>query len=104
MEKKSLNIKGVGSSDRVFTAVAKVTGISHSKLLSDSRMWPVVEARMLSAITFSRCGLVDKKIAWLINRKRSTVCKSRNVGIGLLEVSKTFKDKYQKVQSIITNQ
>lgn len=104
MDKKPIIIKGVGSSDTFFDAVTKVTGISRTRLLSDSRLWPVVEARMLSAIALNRLGLVDEKIASMLNRGRSTMCKSRHAGENLLLVSKTFKDKFQKLQTILNPQ
>lgn len=104
MDKTPIIIKGVGSSDTVFDAVTKVTGISHTRLLSESRLWPVVEARMLSAIVLNRLGLVDTKIGSMLNRGRSTVCKSRHAGEDLLQVSKTFKDKFQKLQTILNPQ
>lgn len=104
MEKITLNITGVGSSDRVFAAVSKVTGMSHSKIISSSRLWQIVEARTISIISFNRLGLVDEKIALLINRARPTVCKSRKVGERLLKDSKTFKEKFHKVQTLLTNQ
>lgn len=102
--KPKIIIKGVGSADIVFDAVTKVTGISRNRLVSDSRLWPVVEARMLFAIVLNRLGLVDCKIASMINRGRSSVCKSRHAGEDLLQVSKTFKDKYQKLQTILNPQ
>lgn len=101
MDNKKIIIKEVGSSDNVFDAVTKVTGISHSRLISESRQWPVVEARMLSVIFLNRLDLADTKIAWLLNRSRPTVCKSRNTAEDLLQVSKTFKDKFRKVQTIL---
>lgn len=97
-------IKGVGSSDTFFDAVTKVTGVSRSRILSDSRLWPVVEARMLSAIVLKRLGLIDTKIGWLLNRGRSSICKSRHAGEDLLQVSKTFKDKFQKIQTILNSE
>lgn len=104
MDNKPIIINGVGSSDTFFDAVTKVTGISRTRLLSDSRLWPVVEARMLSAIVLNRLGLVDEKIATMLNRGRSTMCKSRHAGEDLLQVSKTFKDKFQKLQTILNPQ
>lgn len=103
MDKKII-IKGVGTSDTVFDAVTKVTGISHTRLLSDSRLWPVVEARMLSVLVLNRLGLVDTKIAWMLNRGRSSICKSRHVAEEFLSVSKTFQDKFNKVQTILNPQ
>lgn len=104
MYNRPINIKGVGTSDTFFDAVTKVTGISRTRLLSDSRLWPVVEARMLSAIALNRLGIVDDKIASMLNRGRSTMCKSRHAGEDLLQVSKTFKDKFQKLQTILNQQ
>ena len=102
--KPIIPIKGVGTSDSVLDAVTKVTGISRTRLHSKSRLWPVVEARMLAAIVFNRLGLVDARIAWLLNRGRSSMCKSRHAGEDLLQVSKTFQDKFQKIQNILNPQ
>lgn len=96
-------IKGV-SSDTIFNAVAKATGISKARLLSESRLWPVVEARMLATIVLNDLGVVDEKIGLLLNRGRSTVCKSRHTGEDLLQVSKTFRDKFNKVQTILNSE
>lgn len=104
MENNSLIIKGNVTSDALFDAVAKVTGISRKRLLSESRLWPVVEARMLSALTLSRLGLVDIKIACILNRGRASICKSRHAGENLLAVSKTFQTKFQKLQTILNQQ
>ena len=104
MENNSLIIKGQLSTDTVLEAVTKVTGVSKKNILSGLRYWPVVEARMLSALMLSRLGLVDIKIAWILNRGRASICKSRHVGEDLLQVSKTFQDKFNKVQSILNPQ
>lgn len=104
MDNRTIIIKGVITSDSVFDAVTKVTGISRKRILSESRLWPVVEARMLTTIALNRLGLADAKIAWLVNRGRSTVCKSRHVASDLLQVSSTFKDKFNKVQTILNTQ
>lgn len=102
--KPIITIKGVGTSDTVLDAVTKVTGISRTRLLSESRLWPVVEARMLSALTLNWLGLDDLRIAWVLNRGRSSVCKSRHAAMWQHEYSKTFKDKFQKVQTILNHQ
>lgn len=103
MDNTSFFIKGVITADTVIDAVTKVTGISRKKILSESRLWPVVEARMISALVFNSLGLSDIKIAWILNRGRSSVCKSRHAAQKLLEYSKTFQGKFQKVQSLINN-
>lgn len=99
----SIIIKGVITAGTVIDAVAKVTGVSRKRILSGSRLWPVVESRMISVLVFNSLGLVDIKIAYLLKRGRSSVCKSRHTAQNLLEYSKTFQDKFGKVQSIINN-
>lgn len=103
MDSTSILIKGVISSDTVIDAVTKVTGISRKKILSESRLWPVVESRMISMLVFRSLGLTDVKIALILKRGRASVCKSRHAAQNLLEYSKTFQGKLEKVQSIINN-
>lgn len=83
-------------------AAAKVTKTSPAKIKSESRIWPVVEARMLTVLALHDLGLSDYKIACLINRGRSSVCKSRKTARLLLNLSKTFQAKYQKISSLIS--
>lgn len=104
MDNKKIIIKGVISSETVLAAVTKVTGISTSRIVSESRLWPVAEARMISVLALNRLGLTDTKTAWILNRGRSNVCKIRHTALNLLEYSKTFRDKLQKVQTIINPQ
>lgn len=103
MDNTSMIIKGVMTVGSVLDAVANVTGISRKSILSDSRLWPVVEARMISILVFNSLGLHDMKIGRILNRGRSSVCKSRHTAQKLLEYSKTFQGNLQKVQSIINN-
>ena len=103
MSNTSIIIKGVITADTVINAVTRVTGIGRKRILSDSRLWPVVEARMISVLVLNSLGLVDMKIAWILKRGRSSVCKCRHTAKKLLEYSKTFQNKFQKVQSIINN-
>lgn len=99
----SLIIKGVITADTVLNAVTRVTGVSGKRIRSESRLWPVLEARMITVLVLSSLGLADIKIAWIIKRGRSTVCKSRHSAQNLLEYSRTFRDRLRKVQSIINN-
>lgn len=103
MGNTSIIIKGVITADTVIDAVTKVTGVSRKRILSESRLWPAVEARMLAMLVFRSLGLIDVKIGWFLNRGRASICKSRNNAIKQLEYSKTFKEKFQKAQSIINN-
>lgn len=104
MQKEPIIIKGSVTSDVLFDAVTQVTGVSRKRLLSESRLWPVVEARMLSALMLSRLGLVDIKIAWILNRGRASICKSRHAAQNLLDVSKTFQTKFKKLETILNQQ
>ena len=87
----------------VLDAVAKVTGISKEKMLSSSRLWPLVEARMLVILMMHRLGCIDGTIALALHRNRSTICSSRGKAWAQLEYSKSFRDKYLKIKDIIDN-
>lgn len=84
-------------SEKVLKAVCKVTGICKTKLLSRSRLWPIVEARLLLILFLSRTGYNDQRIAWIINRDRTTVLKGRHTAEDYIIVSSSFEQKFQKV-------
>ena len=81
-------------------AVSKVTGISEGKILSRSRLWPLIEARMLLVLSLSRIGQDDQMIADLLGRNRTTILHLRHNAENYIEISKTFKDKFDKVSSL----
>lgn len=84
----------------VLNAIHSVTGISAAKILSPSRKWPVVEARMLFVLFTSRRGMRDEKIGFIINRHRTTVHFIRHRGEDYIDISKAFSDKYFNVKEI----
>lgn len=94
-------VKGYGNTDGIIAAVAKATGVPGKKILSKSKVWPCVEARLLLILLLSHTGLVDQKIAWTVGRGRASVCKSRHVAENLLDVSKTFRQKFIDLKKTI---
>lgn len=101
MDTTNLTIKGSMTARTVLAAVTKVTGVSRPRILSDSRKWPVTEARMLACVTLFSLGLPDYKIAMIIKRQRSTACKSRHAAARLIGYSKSFRTKLQQIQTIL---
>lgn len=81
------------------SVVAKATGVSKAKILSPSRRWIYVEARMLLILLLSSEGATDERIGWVIGRSRPTVTKSRHTAHGLTLYSASFRDKYNKIKS-----
>lgn len=97
----SIPVKGYGNTEGIIAAVAKATGVPGKKILSKSKVWPCVEARLLLILLLSHTGLVDQKIAWTVGRGRASVCKSRHVAEDLLDVSKTFRQKFIDLKKTI---
>lgn len=83
-----------------FNAVHKVTGISKTKICSRSRVWPVHEARMLFVLWLSRQGHDDQRLAWTLDRNRSTICKTRSYAEDYIKISSSFHDKYKKIAKL----
>jgi len=79
--------------------VSKVTGVAKSAILSPSREWPAVEARMLIVLLLYHDGVTDGAISWVLNRKRGAILKSRHNAIDTLEISKVFRDKFNLIKS-----
>lgn len=84
----------------VLDAVSRVTGVSKSNMLSRSRLWPIVEARMLVVLFFSRLGNDDQQTAWLLNRERTTILNARHKAEDYITISRTFSDKFNKIKEI----
>ena len=100
---KTIPLNSPTLAGHVLDAVAKVTGISKEKMLSSSRLWPLVEARMLVILMMHRLGCIDSTIALALHRDRSPICSSRGKARVQLEYSKSFRDKYLKIKDIIDN-
>lgn len=81
----------------IFAAVTKVTGVSKAKMLSKSRKWPVVEARMLFTLLASKLGQKDHQIAWLLKRARPTILHARHHAQDYITLSKSFCNKFNKI-------
>ena len=94
-------IKGIIPADKIIDTVATITGVSAGDILSDSRAWSAVEARMIIILLFKSLGLPDSRSAHILHRCRSSVCKSRISAQNLLDVSKTFQSKFKEAESII---
>lgn len=87
-------------SEIVLNAVYRVTGVSKTKILSRSRLWPIVEARMLFVLIFARLGQDDQQTAWMLDRDRTTILNARHKAEDYIEISKSFSDKFNKIKEI----
>lgn len=85
--------------ENIMDAVTKVTGICKRKMLSRSRLWPIVEARMLFVLFMSRTGHIDEVTASALGRNRTTILKTRHTAESYVTVSKSFQDKYAKLSA-----
>lgn len=90
-------------SEIVLDAIVRCTGISKDNILSRSRVWPIVEARMLFILFLSRIGQDDQRTAEQLNRDRTTILKIRHQAEDYISVSKTFCDKYNNLKAIYEN-
>ena len=86
--------------ENTFNAVYKVTGICRTKVRSRSRTWPIQEARMLFVLFLARRGHDDQRIAWALERNRTTVLKARHTAEDYIKVSSSFFDKFQNVSKV----
>ncbi len=84
-------------SEIIFEAVSKTTGVSKTKMLSRSRLWPVAEARMLFILFCARLGYDDQSTAWDLHRNRTTILSIRHRAEDYIGISKSFRDKYNKI-------
>ena len=83
-----------------FDAVREITGIFKSKILSRSRVWSLVEARMLFVLLLSRQGVCDQKIAWILDRTRPTILAIRHNAENYIKQSRVFADKYALIKQV----
>ncbi len=84
----------------VYDAIYRVTGISKTKMRSRSRLWPIVEARMLFVLFFDRRGHDDQSTAWELGRDRTTILNTRHKAEEYIGISMAFKDKFNKIKEI----
>ena len=94
----------MSNNEIAIAVVSKVTGVSKSHILSPSREWPAVEARQLIVLLLYYDGATDESISWVLNRKRGAILKSRHNALNTLDVSKVFKDKFNRIKSMYNEQ
>lgn len=91
-------------SEIVLNAIYRVTGISKSKLISRSRLWRIVEARMLYVLFFARQGQDDQSTAWQLCRDRTTILNARHKAEAYISISKSFNEKFNRIKEIYGNE
>lgn len=84
----------------VYDAIYRATGISKAKMLSRSRIWPIVEARMLFVLFFSRLGHDDQSLSFELGRERTTILNARRKAEDYITISITFADKFNKIKEL----
>ncbi len=87
-------------SEIVLDAICRITGVSKTKILSRSRLWPIVEARMLFVLFFARLGQNDQMTAFMLDRDRTTILNARHKAEDYIGISKSFLDKFNKLKEI----
>lgn len=85
----------------IYYAIYGATGVDYKMLASNSRLWYISEARLLCILFLYKLGLTDENIGYLLNRGRANICKCRHTAEDLNEVSKSFRDKYEKIENIL---
>lgn len=94
----------MNNNEIAIAVVSKVTGVATSTILSPSREYRAIEARMLIVMLLSRDGATDESISWVLHRKRGAILKSRHNAVATLEYSKVFRDKYSKASDLYEQQ
>lgn len=87
-------------SEIIMDAVVRATGVSKEKMLSRSRLWPIVEARMLFVLLSARMGKDDQFAALALGRNRTTILKTRHHAEDYISISSSFFEKFNKVKKI----
>lgn len=90
----------MSESEIILNAVCHVTGIPKSAMIARSRKWPVVEARLLLILFYSRLGLDDFQTACELKRDRTTILKARHTAEGYISNSKSFQNKFNRIKEI----
>ncbi|MFG6385467.1 MAG: hypothetical protein K1V80_03175 [Muribaculaceae bacterium] len=92
------------NNELAISVVSSVTGISKSTILSPSRKWPAVEARMLITLLLSHDGATDEATSLVLNRSRVSTLKSRHNAIDMMDISKVFRDKFNRIKQLYDEQ
>lgn len=81
------------------SVVSKLTGVSKKTILSPSRQWPAVEARMLIVLLLMYDGATDESTSWVLNRKRGAILKARHNALATKDISRVFRDKLNQAKA-----
>lgn len=92
------------NNELAISVVSTVTGISKSIILSPSRTWPAVEARMLIVLLLSHDGATDESTSCVLDRSRVSILKSRHNAIDMMDISKVFRDKFNRIKQMYDEQ
>lgn len=94
----------MSDNELAISVVSKVTGVPKSTILSPCRQWPAVEARMLIVLLLSHDGATDDSTSWVLHRKRGAILKSRHNALNTMDISKVFRDKFNRVKLMYNEQ
>jgi len=94
----------MNNNEIAISVVSKITGVAKSTILSPSRQWPAVEARMLIVLLLFYDGACDESISWVLNRKRGAILKSRHNALDTKRLSKVFREKFNRIKSMYDEQ
>ena len=87
----------------ILETVCHETGIRESQLLSSSRVYHLVVARMLVVLLLERRGFTDERISWILNRTRATITVMRHRAHDDLTYIRAFATRYEQIKNIIDN-
>lgn len=94
----------MSNNEIAISVVSKLTGVSKKTILSPSRQWPAVEARMLIVLLLSYDGATDESTSWVLNRKRCAILKARHNALATKDISKVFRDKFNRAKAAYDEQ
>ena len=83
--------------DKLLEAVSHVTQLPESEIVSPSRMWPLVQARMLFVLYASRNGCRDSFSTSPLHRARPTIFAIRRSARNYIAMSVSFQERYNQV-------
>lgn len=89
---------------KIIEAVCKEAGVRESQLLSASRVFPLVAARMFVILLMERRGYTDEKIGWILNRARVTITSLRAKSHNELDTNLSFRRRYEHIKNILDNE
>lgn len=89
---------------KIIEAVCKESSVRESQLLSASRVFPLVAARMLVILLMERRGYTDEKIGWILNRARVTITSLRVKSHDELDTNPSFRQRYEKIKHSLDNE